>query len=1085
MLMRRDSASPYRPLTLTKALLCLLIACATSVAWAQPAAASLSGIVFDENQAVVMGVNITALNLGSAVQRHAVTNDNGCFAIPLLPPGQYHLIAERDGFTTLEIRDLRLEPNEQLALRVRLKVGGIGEYVTIVESGLGLQPSAIFGAVVERRLVERLPFNGGSALSLLELLPGTVPTRARFQQQGQFSVNGQRANANYFTVDGVSANIGVSAGPAPGQAAGGSLPALTAFGSSHNLVSREAVEEVRLQSASFAPEFGRAGGGQVALVTRSGAKEYRGALFSGLRHETLAANDWFANQRGFGRAPLRHQDVGGVFGGPLVRERAFFFLSYETLRLRQPQVAVTDVPTLDVRETALAQVQPLLRAFPLPNGAELGGGLAEFAAHYSDPASLRAASLRLDHTVNSKLVLFGRFNDAPSHTRQRGGGGVHGYDRLSLNTISQASFHTRNLTLGATFTLAPNLINELRANVSWAGGATSFTMDDFGGAAPLPDAMIFPPFVSRDEAGFRVLFRGRTGSNLAVGKNVDNLQQQVNLVDHLSLTRDAHQVKLGLDYRRLAPIYGPLAYYQSVIFGDDQLDGVLSAAKTATAYRVTVAAGDDPRAPLFTNVSAFAQDTWRAGPRLTLTYGLRWEFNPPPTERRGRYPLVALGLDDSTESGAEIRLAPRGTPLWRTTYRDFAPRIGVAYQLAPELGATLRAGAGLFYDLGHDHAAQAFGSVLPYVSAKRLYNVPFPLSPEDAAPPRPAPLTPHYGTFYAFDPGLKLPYTIQWNLTLEQALGKHQTLTASYVAALGRRLLHEKALVLDSPVTLPETGSGKSPFTTIYATSNAASSDYHALQIQFQRRLARGLQAQASYTWSRSFDTASSDSVGGLRARRNQQRIDLDQGRGPSDFDVRHAAMVVVSYDLPPAGGGVFDNAALRDWSVDAIFRARSGAPVNVTVGVILPDLDLPNLLRPDLVPGVPIYIKDAAAPGGWRINREAFRIPVRQEGEQGRQGTLGRNALRGFGFSQVDMALHRQFALTERLRLRLRAECFNLFNHSNFGDPVNDLNSRFFGQAIEMLGRSLGSGGVNGGLSPLYQIGGPRSLQLAAKLQF
>jgi hypothetical protein len=1071
----RRGAEANRPPTFLKAFLCLLIAGAASAVRAQPAAADLSGVVLDENQALVTGVNITALNLSDAVQRRAVTDGNGRFVIPLLSPGRYHLIAERDGFTTLEIRDLRLEPHEQLALRVRLKVGGVGEYITIVESGLGLQPSASFGAVVERRLVERLPFNGGSALSLLELLPGAAPTRARFQQQGQFSVNGQRANANYFTVDGVSANVGVSAGPAPGQAAGGSLPALTAFGSAHNLVSREAIEEARLQSASFAPEFGRSGGGQVALVTRSGGKEYRGALFGELRHEALAANDWFANQRGFGRAPLRHQDVGAVFGGPLSRERAFFFLSYETLRLRQPRVAVTDVPTLETRETALAQVRPLLRAFPLPNGAVAPDGLAEFAAHYSDPADLRAASLRIDHAVNGKLVTFGRFNDAPSRTRQRGGD-MHGYDHMSLNTISLASFHTRNLTLGASFAPAPNLVNELRVNGSWARGTASFAMDDFGGARPLPDAMLFPPFVPRSEAGFRFLFRGKTGSNLAVGKSVDNLQRQVNLVDHFSLTAGAHQMKFGLDYRRLAPTYGPLAYYQSVTFG-----GVLSTALTATAYSVTVAAGDDPRLPLFTNVSAFAQDTWRAGPRLTLTYGLRWEFNPPPTERRGRHPLVVDGLgagDDSTESGTAMKLAPRGTPLWRTTYRDFAPRLGVAYQLAPERGATLRAGAGVFYDLGHDHAAQAFGSVFPYVSAKRLYNVPFPLRPEDAATLPPGPLKPPYGTLYAFDPKLKLPYTIQWNLTLEQPLGRDQTLTASYVAALGRRLLHEKALVFDHFIALEPRKDG-SPFTTVYATSNAADSDYHALQLQFQRRFARGLQAQAAYTWSRSLDTSSSDSVGALRARWNQQWVKLDQGRGPSDFDARQAATVVVSYDLPPAGAGVFGRAVLRDWSVDAIFRARSAAPVNVTIGLILPDLDLPGILRPDLVPGAPLYLKDATAPGGWRINRAAFLIPA------GRQGTVGRNALRGFGFAQADVALHRQFALTERLRLRLRAECFNLFNRSNFGEPVNDLNSRFFGQAVEMLGRNLGSGGVSGGLSPLYQIGGPRSLQLAAKLQF
>ncbi len=1051
-------------------LFCLLLAFVVPCQ-AQAPTASLSGVVIDENRAVITGVNITALNLETAVQRRVITNDNGCFVIPLLRPGQWILTAERDGFTTMEIRDLRLEPNERLALRVRLKVNGVGEYVTIVESGSSLHPSASFGAVVERQLVERLPFNGGSALSFLELLPGTALTKARFQQQGQFSVNGQRANANYFTVDGVSANIGVSAGPAPGQAAGGSLPALTAFGSAHNLVSREAIEEVRLQSSAFAPEFGRAAGGQVALITRSGSNEYHGALFGEFRHEALAANDWFANQRGFGRAPLRHRNAGGVFGGPIIRERAFVFLSYERLRLRQPQMAVTDVPTLETRETALAQTQPFLRAFPLPNGADVGGGLAEFAARYSDPADLRAASLRLDHTVNDKLVLFGRFNDAPSHTRQRGGGFIQSFDRQSLNTISHGSFHTRNLTLGATFRIAPNLFNELRANGSWARGATSFVMDDFGGATPLDEATLFPPFVSRGEAGFQVLFRGKTSSNLAVGKNVDNLQRQINVVDHLSMTRGAHSVKLGFDYRGLAPVYEPLAYYQSVVFGDFLNSGFFAAARNGLAYGVTVAAGDDPRLPFFTNISAFAQDAWRATSRLALTYGLRWEFNPPPTERRGNHPLVISDPLALTPS-------PRGTPLWRTTYRDFAPRLGVAYQLAPRLGATLRAGAGFFYDLGHDHAAQAFGNVFPYVSAKRLYNVPFPLNPDDATPPHTHPPATSYGTIYAFDPRLKLPYTIQWNLTLEQPLGKDQILSASYVAALGRRLLHEKALVSGNPLLLAPEKSDIN-FTIVYATNNAAQSDYHALQMRFHRRLAGGLQAQAAYAWSHSIDTASSDSVGGLRS----QLIDLDQGRGPSDFDTRHAATVALSYDLSRASRNVFGAAALRNWSVDAIFRARSGRPVNVTYDFSLLELDFPNLLRPDLVPGAPLYIKDATAPGGWRINREAFRFP--QEGERLRQGTLGRNALRGFGFSQVDVAMSRQFTLTDRLNIQLRAELFNLFNQPNFGDPVGNFTSRYFGQAIGLWGRSLGSGGVNGGLSPLYQVGGSRSLQLGAKLRF
>ena len=460
-------------------------------------------------------------------------------------------------------------------------------------------------------------------------------------------------------------------------------------------------------------------------------------------------------------------------------------------------------------------------------------------------------------------------------------------------------------------------------------------------------------------------------------------------------------------------------------------------------------------------------------PRLTFTYGLRWEVNPPPTERNGLPPFTVSGLDFSSpdviasvnpSSSLLLALAPRGTPLWKTTYTNFAPRAGVSYQLSPARGTVVRAGAGLFYDLGNGQAGSAFGSVFPFAKNRMLAGVTLPLDPVLASPPE-LNLEPPFGTIYTFDPQLKLPYTVQWNVAVEQPLGAQQLLTVAYVAALGRRLLRETALVNPSP-----------NFTVVRVISNTASSDYHGLQVQFQRRLSRGLQALASYTWSHSIDDDSDDS-----STIFFRGINLSQERGSSNFDVRHTLTAAASYNLPT----IFENesgiasALFRNWSVDAIFRARTATPINVLLRTGFIVGDLVESRRPDLIAGVPLYIEDAAAAGGRRLNRDAFVIPVN------RQGNLGRNALRGFGFSQLDLALRRQLNLTEKMNLQLRAEFFNVLNHPNFGDPVNDLGSNLFGQSIQMLGRSLGVGGVNGGLSPLYQIGGPRSVQLAMKLQF
>lgn len=1006
---------------------------------AQSATASLSGTVLDENGAVVSDVNITIISTDTGLQRRSMTNRGGYFAVSQLSPGRYTVTAQHQGFATMEIKDVVLNVNDQRSLRIELKVGQVSETITIHGASLVKTESAAVSTLVDRQFVENLPLNGRSFSTLIELTPGVVLTKADYANQGQFSVNGQRSNANYFVIDGVGANIGMGGGVLLNQTGGGTVPAFSALGATNNLVSIDALQEFSIQTSTYAPEFGRTPGAQVLIVTRSGTNEFHGSLFEYFRNEALDANNWFANSQNLKKPPLRQNDFGGVFGGPIIKNRAFFFFSYEGLRVRQPQVAILAVPATSTRQSAAPQLRPFLNAFPVPNGRDLGNGFAEFAASFANPSNVDATSIRVDHIVNNKLTLFGRYSHAPSAITER-----------SLANLNRTLFRTQTLTVGATQVLTTRITNEFRANYSRARAGTYSALDGFGGAVPPTDSLLFPAFTSRQDANFSFVV---SNALYSVGKNADNYQRQINLVDNLSLVTGQHQLRFGVDYRRLFPISGGAGYSQQANFDD------LNSLVTGIASGVTISSTNGRLFPLFHNFSAIGQDTWRATTRLTLTYGLRWEINTPPTEQNGNNALTVVGLDNP----ATLTLAPRGAPLWKTSYDNFAPRLGVAYLLSQGRGreTVVRGGFGVFYDLGTGMAGNAINS-LANTATKTLRGVPFPLAPDQAAPPTFS-LNPPFRLFFVSEPDLELPRTYQWNVAVERALGVHQTFSASYVAALGRRLLRQEILANANP-----------SFGMVRVTRNTATSDYHALQLQFMRRLSRGLQAMGSYAWSHSIDISSSDFAFNLPVTRTDPRID----RGSSDFDVRHTFTAALTYDLPKRIDNNFAGILLRNWSADAIFRARTATPVNPVFFNRL--FGVAAVKRPNLVAGVPLYLDDPTVAGGRRINRSAFVAPLPNQ-----QGALGRNSLRGFPVSQLDFSLRRRFKLTERYNLQLRADLFNLFNHPNFGDPDSLFESATFGESVNMLGQSLGSGGIETGFSPLYQMGGPRSTQLAVKLAF
>ena len=511
-------------------------------------------------------------------------------------------------------------------------------------------------------------------------------------------------------------------------------------------------------------------------------------------------------------------------------------------------------------------------------------------------------------------------------------------------------------------------------------------------------------------------------------------------------------MKFGLDYRRITSKTGVYAYIEQDIFST--LANVL-ANKIPSA---NILSRNDDVQLAFTNISLFAQDTWKATRALTITYGLRWEYNYSPSSPNGTLPYTVNQVDNF----ATMTVAPQGTPLWHPQKHDFAPRLGVAWQVRPNL--VFRVGGGVFYDLGYSNVSDGAGA-FPFAQQKTVTNVSFPLSASDAAPP-PFSTAPPVGYLAVVDPNHVLPRTYEWNASVERSLGKADVLTLTYIGAAGRKLMRQDYYRAPNSIFTGE----------FDLMRNGASANYNALQAQFHHRFSYGLQALVSYTWSHSIDNVSSD------AYYANVPPGASSDRGSSTYDIRQTFSGAVSYDIPAPGSGIWKS-IFGNWSTDSILYARTAPPVNIVTGQNTFGLYLSaatSVQRPNLVAGVPLWFSDPNVADGKRINKAAFSVPTGPV-----QGTLGRNVLNGFGATEVDLTLRRQFKLYERLSLQARADFFNIFNHPNFGPPTNYMTSPLFGQATQMLGASLGAGGQTGGLNPLYQIGGPRSAQLALKLIF
>jgi hypothetical protein len=1029
----------------------------------QSSSASLSVSVIDTTGAALTDAEVILNNSETNQEQHATSGKTGNATFAFLKPGQYGLKVSKPEFAEVSVGKIVLNVGDEKRLRLVLKVGSANETVSVDGSGLTINTvDGSVSTIIDRTFVENIPLNGRSFQSLLLLTPGVVTnnpqTGSGAGQSGEFSVNGQRTESNVYTVDGVSANTGgyTLGYGTPGTS--GSVAAATALGTTQSLVSVDALQEVRVSSSSYSAEFGLSPGGQFSFDTRSGTNETHGTAFDYLRNNYFDANDWFNDNLGIPISALRQNDFGGTFGGPVRlpklyngKDKSFFFFSYEGLRLKQPSAAVINyVPTLALRQMAPAALQPVLNAFPVPTGAEVTvpcdgynylcppgqpigtevpSGLAAFVKGYSLPSAIDSTSVRFDQQITARLRAFFRFSDTQSSTETR---------LLSqLNHPHQSSFTN---TLGLTGVISNHITDEFRLNYTSNVGGSASVLDSFGGGQPVNLLQLQGLSSPSAYFGFDLLF-GSFEPSLEQG-TVTQPQHAWNIVDSLSIAHGRQTIKVGINYRRTGSRVQQTT--PTVLVGFESSQQVLQNSSPFSLVETTGASY-----PVYTNTGLYFQDEVRVRPRLGFSLGLRWEVNPPPSQSSGTLPYIAQG-DLSTP--ASLTLAPAGTSFWKTTYHNFAPRLGVTYQAntTPGRETVVRAGEGVFFDSGQQASTQAFGNSPGQQSSAYYFGTSFPLTPAQLNVPITNPPTPQYSITYYFPTRLQLPYTLQWNLSVEQALGKSQALTFSYVGSNGRRLLSQQQLE-------PNTAT----FQYIMDETSGTTSDYDALQLQFQRTLSRGLQVLASYNWAHSIDYGS-------------QNIDFAQIRGNSDFDLRHNFNAAISYDIPYDASNKIVKSLTNQWGIDGRVSARTGFPVILNGNEITGANGQISYSGLNLMPNVPVYIQVPGIAGNRQINPAAFSLP-----KSGQMGDAPRNFARGFGANQVDMEVHRTFPLGEAVKLQFRAETFNILNHPNFGYIQPNYGDPQFGQATEMLDHSLGT------LNPLYQQGGPRSMQFALKLLF
>ena len=980
--------------------------------FAQGTTGSVSGYVVDAASAAIRGAGITVTNNETGVSRTSVSDRHGLFRVLDLPPGTFSVRAEVTGFAPSTISDVVVVLGRDAPVVLRMKVAPIATVVEVEGSAPGLDArSAAAGGVVSRTQIAELPLNGRNFLQLATLQPGVILSRATGRDfttgfaNTQLSIAGARPEHSTYLIDG--SNIADISDKAPSSVAGG-------------LLGVDTVREFSVQTHGYSAEFGRAAGGIVSIVTRSGTNQWRGGVFEFHRDSALDSRNYFDSSTPPG---FRRDQFGGTLGGPIKKRTAFVFGGVEGLNEYRSVTLSARLPDQSAHNGLLPNGSGGLRAinvhpsvrpyldllFPIPTGTSFGDGTAELRHGHRDPTDERFGMLKLDWQVSGSDGLMLRY----SHDRSNA---ITSLEHPLFR--SETGSRSRYLTAQHQHVIGNGALNTLRLALN-----RTSRQDDVLPNVEIPSSLLFtadPHFGAITVVGLAM-----AGSTGAIPARYN--QRVFQFIDTFTWSRNTHVFKAGVDWQRYQ--FGGVSYSR---YGGEfrfrSLEEFLTLRRSSSAQADRFTGnlpGTDTRREMQQHyIALFAQDDWHAGPRLTFNLGLRYDFATVPTEEDGRVAGL-LSLDD-LESGPK-GVTP-GSPMYdNPSKRNIAPRLGVTW--APADGTIVRGAYGLFYQpLTVSYYRATTFRIFPYFAGVDLRQ-PAVFGPgiQTILAQPAAGSVQRRSEFIAYD--AKQPFVQQWHVTLQRHLGAGLTGELGYLGSKGHNLpfygdpnsIPAERLPDGSKRVVPGATLRYPTWGRIRTRINVARSESHHVVAGLRKEFTGRFLVQASYTYGHSSDTWS----GGL-----QGSADFDNGAGsatdwwdpedefgPSNFDVRHTLVANAVWKLPWGG-----------WNVAGVLNLASGLPFTPFIGFDRAgdgqsDADL--LQKPDQV-GAVTYVR---TPEQW-FDATAFALPA-----AGYYGNTRRNSLRGPGLKLVDLSIFKDVRIS-RTTLQLRAEAFNLFNWANFGIP-------------------------------------------------
>ena len=1029
---------------------------------------TIFGSATDPSGASVPNITVQVLNKETGATRETKTDSTGNYVIPQLPNGLYTLTAESPGFKKLVQDNIRTQVDENRRVDLKLEVGSVSESVEVSAEITQVETrSGAIREVVDTKRIEDLPLNGRNALQLQYLVAGSGGVAAKDQaQNASVSINGSRTNSNNYQLDG-----GDNHDPY--------------FNSPSVFPNPDALEEFSIQTTSYGADRGRNAGAFMAAVTRSGTNQFHGTLFEFLRNEKLNARNFFSNDV----PPFKRNQFGGTFGGRIIRDRTFFFLSWQRTTERSAPGAVTATVLTEAQRSgdfsasSKALKDPLggvfpgniippnrinsasqkfLQAFiPLPNRAN---GLLSTASQQTDDNDQVTA--KFDHRLTNANQLSGRilwshdiFNEAT--------GNLPGF---------LASIDYENWSIAATDThiISPAILN-----------AFTFSWNNIG-RKQIP---VVPGNQNWNDfgAGFTRAFAGDSPAAMHTQVDgyfnafsrfpLDHSRKNIQFSDMLSWSVGSHFIKFGGDVRRsildLQELFrgDPFLRFQNTFTGDAAADLLLG---LPAQYEQIAEAANKPRV---TELDLFIQDDWKVSRNLTLNLGMRWDPWFPFKDELNKYAQIRPGQQSTVYPSAPAGLVYPGDPgttpsLLNRQLGNFAPRFGFAIDPTGSGKSSIRGGYGLFYSQVRQQSNNQISTNQPF-SLKLTVNQPrggvndpyqgigdpFPFNPpstdaEKAAYDWVLPMA-----LTQWNPNFRNAVVQQWNLSLQRQIFPGWVATGAYVGSKGNHLFLSSEL---NPAIFGAPGANLNArrplypdFANVTDQSSRGNSVYHAMQLTLNKRFSHGLTLQTNYTWSKLIDDASGDGDA------PSNPFDFHNERGPSDFDITHRFVGSFIYELPSLQGSpVLLRQIAGGWQVNGIASIQSGSWLTFTSGRDNSASGL-NRDRADLV-GNPFL--DTGRSRDALIN-QYFNTGAFDQNAPGTFGNSGRNIVRGPGESNVDLALVKNFPIREGSRLQFRAEAFNLLNWVNLGSPNTNAASAQFGT--------------------ITGAGSPRVIQLALKFLF